>query len=81
MFLQLSVILFTGGGSASVHAGIPPFPLPSRHPTGAGTPPVQCMLGYMVNKRAVCILLECNLVSSDFIVSRKSVMADCELTR
>ena len=29
----------------------------SRHP-----PPAQCMLGDTVNKRAVCILLECNLV-------------------
>ena len=26
------------------------------------TPPAQCMLGDMVNKRAACILLECNLV-------------------
>ena len=28
IFLHLSVILFTGGGSASVHAGIPPQPPP-----------------------------------------------------
>ena len=28
-----------------------------------GDPPAQCMLGDTVNKRAVCILLECNLVS------------------
>ena len=27
------------------------------------TPPAQCMLGDTVNKRAVCILLECNLVN------------------
>ena len=49
-------------------------PPPSRHPpSGAGThtppwsrhpPPAQCMLGDTVNKRAVCILLECNLVLS-----------------
>ena len=37
-------------------------------PSGADTPPTrqpppaQCMLGDTVNKRAVCILLECNLV-------------------
>ena len=37
MFLHLSVILFTGGGSASVHAGIPSPQ--SRHPPGPGTPP------------------------------------------
>ena len=45
----------------------------TRHPPGAGPPepvtqprsrhtPIQCMLGDMANKRAVCILLECNLV-------------------
>ena len=46
----------------------------SRHSPGAGTPreqaspradnplPAQCMLGDTVNKRVVCILLECNLV-------------------
>ena len=41
----------------SVHQAPPPPG--DRHP-----PPVQCMLGDTVNKRAVCILLECNLVSS-----------------
>ena len=43
------------GGSASVHAGIHILP-PGRHP------PAQCMLGDTGNKRAVRILLECNLV-------------------
>ena len=42
IFLHLSVILFTGGVSASVHAGIPPprcrHP-PEAHPQGADTPP------------------------------------------
>ena len=74
------------GGSASVHAGIPP---PTRHRTGADHPGVnppketppganskpptrpsrayptpleQCILGDTVNKRVLCILLECNLV-------------------
>ena len=39
IFLHLSVILFTGEVSASVHAGIPPLPR-SRHtpPLAAGTP-------------------------------------------
>ena len=37
IFLHLFVILFTGGVSASVHAGIPPPPR-SRHPPGADTP-------------------------------------------
>ena len=38
MFLQMCVILFTGGGvSASVHAGIPPPG--SRHPPRTDTPP------------------------------------------
>ena len=59
MFLHVCVILFTRG-SASVHAGIPP--LGKADPPGKETPlpPVQCMLGDTVNKRAVCILLECN---------------------
>ena len=41
---------------------------PGADPPGPGTPPrsrpppVQCMLGDTVNKRAVRILLECNLV-------------------
>ena len=70
MFLYVSVILFTGG-SASVHAGIPPPG--SRHPPGSRppleqtppreqTPQEQCMLGDTGNKRAVSILLECILV-------------------
>ena len=66
MFLQLSVILFTGG-SASVHAGIPSPPGPARPPPGQW-----CMLGDTVNKRAVCILLECNLVSCNFLSSKGS---------
>ena len=43
-----------GGESASVHAGIPP-------------PPEQSMLEDTVNERAVCILLECNLVTVMFL--------------
>ena len=41
MFLHLSVILFTGGVSASVHAGIPPAPLPQEEssPPGRKHPP------------------------------------------
>ena len=35
-------------------------------PPRADTPPVQCMLGDTGNKRAVSILLECNLVKSRF---------------
>ena len=59
IFLHLSVILFRGGGSASVHAGI-------ADPPGADTPCAQCMLGDMANKWAVCILLECILVTNSF---------------
>ena len=58
-------------------ADIPPpgsiHPPGTRHPLGADTlqeqtppgtrhPPAQCMPGDTVNKRAMCILLECNLV-------------------
>ena len=70
MFLHLSVShsVHGGGGPASVHAGIPPR---TRHPReqtppslGADIPPPGSspMLGDMVNKWAVRILLECNLV-------------------
>ena len=65
IFSQAPVILFTGGwGSASVHAGILPPPArqtpPSRQGRGGSVPlPAQCMLGDTVNKRAVCIPLEC----------------------
>ena len=72
MFSQACVILFTGGVSASVHAGIPP-PLGAdtsradtpweQTPPREQTPP--SMLGDTVNTRAVRILLECNLVLSD----------------
>ena len=48
-----------GVGSASVHDGIPPRADP---PLGPVPPPQQCMLGDTVNQRAVCMLLECNLV-------------------
>ena len=46
IFLQASVILFTrGGGSASVHAGIPPLarrpPLARQTPPGKEMPPLQ----------------------------------------
>ena len=54
MFLHLSVILPTGGVSASVHAGID-TPL-DRHPR-ADTPPSRRLL-----QRMVRILLECILV-------------------
>ena len=53
MFLHLSVILFTGGVSAPVHAGIH-TPL-GRHPPGR-QPPAQCVLGYTPPPPAQCIL-------------------------
>ena len=60
----LSVILFTGGVSASVHVGIHPL---GRHPwtdtPRKQTSPTQCMLGDTGNKQVVPILLECILVT------------------
>ena len=68
--------IFTGicdsvhrGGSASVHAGIPPQDQAGTSqdqappPQHQAHPPEQSILGDMVNEWAVCILLECNLVS------------------
>ena len=47
------------GADTPLGADTPP---PPRANPPEQTPPVQCMLGDTVNKRAVCILLECNLV-------------------
>ena len=41
-----------------------------RSPPRAGTPPAQCMLGDTGNKRAIRILLECNLVQIIFSKNR-----------
>ena len=74
MFLQVSVILLTGGGVVCLSAcwDTPPVadtplpgtdtPLGSRHPPELDTPLLQSMLGDTVNARAVRILLECILV-------------------
>ena len=48
---------------------VPPW---EQTPPRPGTPP-QCMLGDMVNKRAVCILLECNLVMTYFCRARRGL--------
>ena len=61
MFLHVSVILSTGGGSVSVHAGIPPppnqGPSPEQTPPWEQTPPPRRLL-----LRTIHILLECILV-------------------
>ena len=73
MFLLVSVILLTGGGSASVHARIPPSRPPRADPPGVDppeeqTPPLGAgtlpgsRLRHTVNERLVRILLECILV-------------------
>ena len=65
MFLQLSVILFTRGKGVCFSAcwdTPPPLRADTPPPPRSRHPPAQCMLGDTVNKRAVCILLECNLV-------------------
>ena len=54
-------------GSALVHPWEQTPPPEPGTPQGPDTPrsrhpPAQCMLGDTVNKQAVCILLECNLV-------------------
>ena len=63
MFLHLSVSHF-------VHGGLPQCMLGCHHtprdqlpcPQSRPHPPAQCMLVDTVNKWAVCILLECDLV-------------------
>ena len=67
MFLLVSVILLTGGVSASMHAGIPPGADTALEQTtpGADTPPgadpTGSRLRDTVNERPVRILLECIL--------------------
>ena len=63
MFLQVCVILFTGGEYR--------HPPDQVHPPGPGTPPLppQSLLRDTVNTRAVRILLECNLVLCPFTLS------------
>ena len=58
-------------------AGTPPRQVPpgrytpwEQTPSGADTPPVQCLLGDTGNKRAVRILLECNLVLVSFLLHK-----------
>ena len=77
IFSHASVILFTGGLPQCMLGYCPPPQGPGKHPPpGPGTPsqgpgrhhpppppPEQSILGDTVNERAVCILLECNLVS------------------
>ena len=46
----------------SVHRGGLPQCMLGYHSPGADPPPEQSMLGDTVNARAICILLECNLV-------------------
>ena len=56
----------TPGPGTQLEPGIPQgqaAPLGSRTHPGTSYPPEQCMLRDMVNERALCILLECNLVS------------------
>ena len=68
IFSQAAVILFTGRGEVCLSACWDTSPRPSKaapppgraDPTSKVHPPAQCMLGDTVNKRAVCILLECN---------------------
>ena len=77
MFLHLSVIMLRGGLPHCMlgYTLLGPDPLPprtrGRHPRTKGrhphppeqTPPPDCILGDTGNKRAVRILLECNLVT------------------
>ena len=68
-YVFTGVCLSTGGGSAPLHAGIHP---PGRHhpgqtpPQAGQTPPQPSACWDTVNKWAVRILLECNLVTWNF---------------
>ena len=61
IFSQASVILFTGRGLPQCMLGYHTSPQ-DQAPPQTRHPLAQSMLGDTVNARAVCILLECNLV-------------------
>ena len=67
-FYTCGVILFTGRGLPQCMLGSPRQEDP---PGKADTSPAQYMLGDAVNKRAVCILLECNSFLLYFSVSER----------
>ena len=75
IFSQASMILFMGGLPQCMLGYHPP-------PDQAGTsPPEQSILGDTVNERAVCILLECNLVILMFSKKFQNIYRnDLELT-
>ena len=66
VFTHVCDSVHKGAGLPQCMLGYPPPhgpgtpPLAKRHPLARQNPPAQCMLGDTVNKRAVCILLECN---------------------
>ena len=50
-------------------------------PTGKADPPAQCMLADKVNKRAVCILLECNsCLANSLLNCSRLISLNCEWT-
>ena len=49
-----------GGAGVCLSACWDTTPPLAADPSDKADPPAQCMLGVTVNKRAVCILLECN---------------------
>ena len=55
-------------------------PPQTKNPSGPGTPPQeQCMLGDTVNERAVCILLECNLVKQWILFKDTTTILDTRI--
>ena len=73
MFLHLSVILFTGGGSASVHAGMP-------YPPGPDTPRTRHPSIRWLLLRTVRTLLECILVIFSFQISMNAILQPTTVT-
>ena len=91
-FLHVSVIMLTGGvcpiawldtphwahtPPPGPEAGTPPDQRQAPPPPGADTPSAQCILGDTGNKRAVRILLECNLVTVNILTYAESNAFGC----
>ena len=81
MFLHVSVILFIGGCLSHCMLGYIPPGTRGSPPRSRLPPPQRSMLGDMGNKRAIRILLECNLATFCHCVVQKKRFGAIEIVK